>query len=144
MSPATLRILFILFLAAHGYIHMSLAQVPVPQPGALHTPFLPSWWRADVDSTWPAVKLGLSPSATRTLGWALWLLTTAGFVLAAAALLFAPAQPAFWQGLTAGASVLSLVLLVLYWHPWYPVGVLLSLALLAGVVMKWPVLQFAR
>lgn len=74
----------------------------------------------------------------------LWLLTTAGFVLAAAALLFVPSQPALWQGLTAASSVLSLVLLALYWHPWYPVGVLISLGLLAGVIMKWPLLQFAR
>lgn len=144
MNPGTLRILLIIFLAAHGYIHMSLAQVPTPKPGALHTPFMPAWWRADVDSTWPVAKLGLSPSATRTLGWVLWLLTTAGYVLAAAALLFAPSQPALWQGLTAGSSILSLVLLALYWHPWYPVGVLISLALLAGVVMKWPVLQFGQ
>lgn len=68
MNPGTIRILLIFFLAAHGYIHMSLSQVPVPQAGALHTPYMPSWWRADVDSTWPVTKLGLSPAVTRTLG----------------------------------------------------------------------------
>jgi hypothetical protein len=143
MNPATLRILFILFLAAHGWIHMSLAQVPVPQPGALRTPFFPAWWRDSVDPAWPASKLGLPSQVSRTLGWVLWVLVTGGFVLAAAALLFAPGQPALWQGFTAGASLLSIVLLALYWHPWLPVGVLIDLALLAVIYLRWPVIQFS-
>jgi hypothetical protein len=142
MNPTTFRMLFVLFLLAHGWIHMSLAQVPAPQPGALRTPFMPAWWRADVDPAWPAMRLGLSPEVVRPLGWMLWLLVLAGYALAGAALLLTPAQAALWQGLTAGASVLSLVLLALFWHPWLPIGVLLDVALLAGIFLRWPILQF--
>jgi len=144
MNPTTLRVLFVIFLLAHGWVHMSLAQVPVPQPGALRTPFMPAWWREALDPAWPASKLGLPPQVTRTLGWVLWVLVAAGYTLAGAALLFAPGQASIWQGLAAAASVLSLVLLALYWHPWLPIGVLIDLALLAAIFLRFPAIQFAR
>ncbi len=142
MNPTTLRILFMLFLLAHGWIHMSLAQVPVPQPGALHTPFFPAWWRNDVDSSWPVTKLGFSTDVSRTLGWVLWVAVAALYTLAAAALLINPANTSIWHGLIVGGSAVSLVLLGLYWHPWLPVGVLIDLGLIAAVLLRWPVIQF--
>jgi len=143
MNPATLRTIFIVFLLAHGWMHFSLAQVPVPQPGGLHTPFMPSWWRDAVDPTWPISRLGLAPQAARVVGWALWLLVAAVFTLAAVALLAAPAQANLWQGLAAAGSLLSLLLLALYWHAWYPVGALIDLALLAAITLHAPMLRFA-
>lgn len=140
MNPTTFRILFAVFLVAHGYIHLSLAQVPTPQPGGLHTPFFPSWWRDAVDPAWPVMRLGLAPQAARLLGWVLWLAVFAAYALAGAALLLMPAQPAVWQACAAAASLLSLALLGLYWHAWLPVGVLIDLALLSIVFLRWPVL----
>src|SRR5512133_2965149 len=143
MTTTAFRILFALFLIAHGWIHMSLAQVPVPQPGGLHTPFMPAWWRDAIDPSWPASRLGLPSSTVQTMGWVLWVLIVAGYGLAGLALLLAPQQTALWQGLAAAASVLSLLLLGLYWHPWLPVGVLIDLGLLAAVVLRAPALHFA-
>lgn len=142
MNPGILRIVFILFMLAHGWMHASLARVPVPQPGALHTPFMPAWWRGDVDATWPASRLGIPPQVVRTLGWVLWLVVGALYTLAALALLAAPAQAGLWQGLTVAGSLLSLALLGLYWHPWYPVGVLIDVALLAAIWLQAPMLRF--
>ncbi len=136
MTPTTIRILFALFLLAHGWIHMSLAQVPLPQPGGLHTPFFPAWWRAGVDPSWPVSRLGLAPEATRTLGWVLWLAVVVLYALAGLALFFSPSSAATWQGLTVAASGLSLVLLALYWHPWLPVGILIDIALLALIFLR--------
>lgn len=144
MNPTILRILFVLFLLAHGWVHMSLTQVPLPQPGALRTPFMPAWWRDAVDPAWPISQLGLSSTATRMLGWVLLVLIAAIYVLAGAALLLAPTQTALWQGFCAGASVLSLILLALYWHPWLPLGVLIDLALLSAIFLRWPALPFTR
>lgn len=133
MNPTTVRIILVIFFIAHGYIHMSLAQVPPPQPNALRTPFFPSWWRNAVDPAWPISRLGLSEQVTRTAGWVLWLLATAAFALAGLALLVAPAQAALWQIPAGAGSVVSIVLLALFWHPWLPVGVLLDLGILAGI-----------
>jgi hypothetical protein len=142
MSPITARILFAIFLLAHGWIHMSLAQVPPPEPGKLRTPFFPSWWRDSVDTGWPVSRLGLAPATVRTVGWLLWVVTVALYTLAALALLFAPGSAGLWQGLTVGGSVASLVLLALYWHPWLPAGVLIDLVLIAGVLLRWPWMRF--
>jgi hypothetical protein len=142
MNTETIRILTGVFLIAHAWIHIGLAQVPVPQPGGLRTPFLPAWWRDAVDPNWPVSRLGLSPQITRTLGWILWILVAAGYIAAGIMLLFIPSQVAVWQGLTVGASGLSLLLLILYWHPWYPVGALIDLALLAGVILQYPAALF--
>lgn len=142
MNPNTLRIVIALFLIAHAWIHVGLAQVPLPQPNGLRTPFFPSWWRDAVDTTWPVSKLGLAPQAARPLGWGLWMLVTVGYVAAGLALLLTPGQTVLWQSLAAGASGLSLLLLALYWHAWYPVGVLIDLGLLAAIYLRYPSFLF--
>lgn len=142
MNPTTLRILLVVFLLAHGWVHMSLSWVPAPQPGALRTPFFPAWWRTSVDPAWPASKLGMAPEITRPVGWVLWVLVVVLYSLAGLTLLFAPSSAALWQGGMVGASILSLILLALYWHPWLPVGVLIDLALIATVLLRWPAVSF--
>lgn len=143
MSPSTLRILFALFLIAHGAITMSLATVPVPAPGALRTPYMPAWWRADTDSDWPASRQGLSPSLVRTAGWVLWLAVLVLFAAAGIGLLGLPGLNIFWQPLVTAGAVVSLILLVLYWHPWLVLGVLINAVLLAGGLSGWFTRWFA-
>jgi hypothetical protein len=141
MNTTTLRILIAVFLLAHGWVHMSLAQVPVPQPGALRTPFFPAWWRNAVDASWPVSKLGLSAELSIKIGWVLWVGVVALYSLACAVLVFWPASSMLWQGTMVGASALSLLLLAFYWHPWLPVGVLIDLGLIAAVCLRWPIFQ---
>lgn len=142
MSSTTLRVLFALFLIAHGWIHASLAWVPTPQPGAMRTPFFPAWWRDAIDPNWPIIKMGVNPPLARAIGWMLWVLLTICFVIASGVLLFAPGLVSLWQGFTAAGAVLSLALLILFWHPWLVLGVVIDLALLAGVFLKAPFLRF--
>ena len=142
MSATTLRILFCLFLVAHGWVHMSLAQVPVPQPGALRTPFFPAWWRAAVDPAWPASRLGMPANLTQTMGWVLWLVVTVGFAIAGLGLLGLPGVNAIWPAAAVGSSVVSILLLALYWHPWFVMGPTLDLIILAAIYFHWPVALF--
>lgn len=137
MNASTLRILFSIFLIAHGLIHMSLATVPTPKQGEIHTPFWPGWWRDAVDTSWPASRLGLSPALVRTTGWVLWLAVTAAFVVAGLGLLGVPGLNTLWQPAAVFASAASLVLLALYWHPWLVMGVALDLALVLGMYAGW-------
>lgn len=137
-------ILFALFLIAHGLVHLSLTTVPVPAPGAMRTPFFPAWWRGASDPAWPVSKLGLSVRGIQLLGSVMWGLLVAGYILAGTTLIVAPGQTALWQGLTGGASLVSLVFLALYWHPWLPVGVLIDLGLLAVVLLRWPPAMFVN
>lgn len=132
-----IRTLFALFLIAHGLITMSLATVPVPAPGALRTPYFPAWWRENVDSNWPISRLGLNPGLTRTTGWLLWLAALILFAGAGLGVLGVPLLSALWQPLAGIAAVLSLVLLVFYWHPWLVLGVVLNMGMLAGIYTGW-------
>lgn len=143
MNLNLLRVMIAIFLVAHGLIHFSLTYVPVPKPGELRTPFWPAWWRTDTDPAWLASKLGLSNGLVRGLGSALWLLILFGFTLAGLGLLGFPGLSQVWApaaGLGAGASLL---LLVFYWHPWLVAGVVINLAVFAGIGLHWPKFLFA-
>lgn len=140
----SLRIVIAVILIAHGLVHASLSWVPLPAANGPHTPFLPSWWRAAVDPTWPVSRLNLDEPAIRALGWGLWLAVLLGFAAAGLGLLGVPGPSASWQTLAAVSAGLSLLLLALYWHPWLVVGALLDLAMLGIVVWpRWPALDLA-
>ena len=138
MSPSTLKILIAVFLIAHGLVHYSLTAVPVPAPGKLRTPFWPSWRRNDVDPLWLASKLGWTLPVVRAFGWILLVLTVAGFVVAGLALILFPAQAAVWQTAAGIGAAASLILLVFYWHPWLVAGVVIDLAVVAALALRWP------
>ena len=143
MNIPTLRILFAVFLIAHGLMTMSLATVPVPARGALRTPYFPGWWRASVDDAWPAIRMGLNPFLVRTAGWLLWLVILVLFVGAGVGLLGLPGLTGIWQMLALIAALISLILLAFYWHPWLAVGVLLNIGIAAGVYLGWFTRWFA-
>ena len=58
------------------------------------------------------------------------------FAVARLELLEVPGLSTLWQTFAALSAGLSLMLLVLYWHPWLVVGALLDVAVLA--VLAWP------
>ena len=143
MNPLTVRILFAFFLIAHGLVPVSLTNVPVPAPGALRTPYLPSWWRTNIDSVWPASRIGLPPEVVQTAGWLLWLSWAVLLAAAGAGLLGFPGLGVLWQTLASAGAVLSLILLVFYWHPWLILGLLINAFILAGVFAGWFTRWFA-
>jgi hypothetical protein len=82
--------------------------------------------------------MGLSNNVVRGLGSALWLLTVAGFALAGLGLLGVPGLNQIWQGTAILGATASLLLLAFYWHPWLIAGVLINLAVYAGLALHWP------
>ena len=143
MNPNLIRIIIAIFLIAHGWIHYSLTYVPTPKPGELRTPFWPSWQRSATDPAWLSVRLGFSNPLVRGLGSALWLLTLACFCLAGLGLLGIPGLQQTWMAAAGLGAVASLLLLVLYWHPWLFVGAAINVVVLAGLAVRWPQFLFA-
>lgn len=138
MTTSTIKIIIALFFIAHGFIHASLSWVPVPKPDALRTPYFPGWSKADTDAKWPISNLGVPANVVRTAGWLLWLVVTVAFILAALGLFGVPGLSILWIPLAVGGSILSIVLIALYWHPWLPIGILLDLAILAAIYFRFP------
>jgi hypothetical protein len=138
MPTNTLKIIIAIFFIAHAFIHISLTWVPIPKPGAMRTPFFPAWWKADTDPKWPVSKLGLPESLVRITGSILFLAVTVAFSLAALGLLGLPGLNMVWIPLAGGASIVSIVLIALFWHPWLPAGILLDIVILAAIYLHYP------
>jgi hypothetical protein len=131
-----IRILLAIFLLAHGFIHASLSWVPLPKPGELKTPYFPSWSRENTDPSWPIQKLGFSQPLIRNLGWILWIIICIACVIAGIGLLLNLSS--LWISSTAVLALSSLMLIIGFWHPWLPVGILIDLLLLISIIFKIP------
>jgi len=140
--PTAVRILIALFLIAHGLVHMIMATIPVNETSGARDPYFPSWWRSNTDPAWPASRLGLSPNIVRTAGYILWMAALVLFLAAGLGLLGVPGLRAIWVSLAAIASVVSLVMAALFWNPNYVGVLLINLAILAVLYLRWPAVLF--
>lgn len=130
-----LKIVMALFLIAHGLVHAGLAAAPDPgdpdtKPGAFFT---------SPERSWLLPKLGLNPGSIKWLGITLVALSTLGFVLAGLGLFGVPGLNEMWRMLAIISAGLSLLLLVLFWHTWLIVGVLIDIGVFIALLWaKWP------
>jgi hypothetical protein len=118
-----------LFLVAHGLIHASfLSPAPPAKPGGPQWPFVLTRSRL-------LTPLGVGPGALLVLGGVLIAVTIAGYLVAALAVIgIAPA--AWFAGAVIVASVASAVLLVVFFHPWLVLGLLIDAVLLWAVLLN--------
>jgi hypothetical protein len=121
-------IIFGLFLAAHGLIHLAYVAPVPPDP---KYPF-------NLHKSWLITSLGMNEPTVYTLGMVLSILTVVGFALAGLAAVGLIVPRDWWGVLTLLSALLSLLLLGLFWHPWLVLGVVIDLALiLAWVGLDW-------
>jgi hypothetical protein len=130
-----LKTLIALFLIAHGLVHAGLAAAPNPndpdsKPGAFFT---------SISRSWLLPQLGLNPTIVQWIGIILVALATLGFVLVGLGVFGVPGLTAIWRTVAVVSASVSLLLLVLFWHPWLIVGVLIDIGILISLLwMKWP------
>jgi hypothetical protein len=130
-----LKIALAIFLIAHGLVHSILAIAPNPsdsdaKPGAFFTA---------VERSWLLPQLGLNATTIRWVGIILVALSTIGFILAGLGILGVPGLNTIWRPVSVISAFLSLLLLILFWHPWLIVGVLIDIGILLALLWaKWP------
>ena len=128
-----MKILIALFLIAHGLVHAGLAAAPDPnaaeeKPGAFFTSPERSW-----------LLHQLSSAVVRWIGIILVALATLGFVLAGLGVFGVPGLSEIWRALAVASAVFSLLLLILFWHLWLIVGVLIDIGILVALLwVDWP------
>jgi uncharacterized membrane protein YphA (DoxX/SURF4 family) len=120
------RVLAALFLIAHGLVHL-LYLAPRPE-GDPNYPFVP-------EERWFAAAVGLAPSAAKAIAGTLAVASTIALMIAGVALL---ANAELWKPAAVIGSVVSLVLMLLFLHPWLVFGIAIDAAIIASVV-SWHV-----
>lgn len=129
-----MKILIAIFLIAHGLVHAGLAAAPNPKdPDEKAGAFFTSAKRS-----WLLSKLGLSPNAIQWIGIGLVSLSTIGFVLAGLGVFGVAGLDTIWRTIAIISAATSLLLLILFWHRWLVIGVLIDLVILAEILwIKW-------
>jgi hypothetical protein len=129
-------------LVGHGLItsFIGFGAVTNPNAPAMALPSWLAWWPGPFGRSWLFDALGLGTTFS-VIGGLLWL--TAGLLLVAGGLGWFGLS--FFEGiripLLVAGSVIGLVALVLYFHPFYVVAVAINLAI---VVLLWSQLTAAR
>ena len=125
------KLLIAAVLLAHGAIHAGFVS-PRPAPAAGGPP-----WPFTLDSSWLLGSMGWDGTAMHWIGVALTAATIGGFAVAALVALGLLPNALWIGGVTLGA-VASIVLLVLFFHPWLVLGLLIHAAVLwAAWIARW-------
>lgn len=130
-----MKIIIGLFLIAHGLVHAGLAAAPNPEdpetkPGAFFT---------STERSWLLTKVGLRSASVRWIGIVLVALATLGFVLSGLGVFGVPGLSEIWRTLAIASAVVSLLLLILFWHLWLIIGVLNDVGILIALLwLDWP------
>ena len=130
-----MKTIIALFLIAHGLVHAGLAAAPDPddpesKPGAFFT---------SPERSWLLPKVGLSTVVVQWIGIVLVAVATLGFVLAGLGVFGVPGLSEIWRTLSLISAGVSLLLLVLFWHLWLIVGLLLDIGILVALLwVDWP------
>lgn len=116
------------FFIAHGLIHI-LYVVPAPDEN----------WPFDLSRSWLLTRLGLGERVLRGLGTVLWIAAMAGFVLAGLGVFGIPFLKHVWRPVAAVSSVVSFLLIGLFWHRSFVLALLINAAIFIALVWaQWP------
>ena len=121
-------LLFSAFLVAHALIHLGFVS-PRPKAAAGGPA-----WPFDLDRSWILTPLRVPPGLLRALGIVLLVLILAGASLAAVTALGIGPASLFVPGIVLG-SVASAGMLLLFFHPWLTLGIVIDVALLWAVLI---------
>ena len=118
------NILLGLFLVGHGIIHLGYLTSPPDDP---KYPFR-------LSQSWLITRRGFPAAPVAITGTTLGLIAVIGFAMAALAKI--GILPAAWDSsLIAISAVASMSLLLLAWHQWLVLGVIINLVLLATTLL---------
>jgi len=132
MTPTLLGI----FLIAHAIAHAGLTTAPDPSdpestPGDFFT---------QKNRSWLFQRINLDSGFVQNIGRILVFISIAGFILAGLGGLGVPGLSQIWHGVAGTTAIISLILLILFWHPWLILGVVINIGLVIFMLLNtWPV-----
>jgi hypothetical protein len=134
-----MKILVGILLILHGLITAMQSGGSFNPTGGVANPKWLGWWPTALGQSWLLTRLGLEKSAAGTLAGVLWLFAGAALVAAGLGLFGFIVPSPWWRTLAAVGAAFSVLLFILYAHPFFLVGLGASLAVLIVLLwMKWP------
>jgi hypothetical protein len=130
-----MKIALVLVLVIHGLVVAAQSPAAFRASSGVANPTWLAWWPIGLGESWLSASLHLGkPPFTWLLGLG-WL--AGGLLLCASGLALAGilVAPEHWRFLATLGAALSLAMLLLYLHPFYLVGLALSVAILAE--LRW-------
>ncbi|MGM0366095.1 MAG: hypothetical protein ACQEP5_06110 [Actinomycetota bacterium] len=124
MLKISIGVFFVLHALVYGIMLLPFPELPGKGMGKFYTTF--------VDAKL-LHYLKLPNSWIRLIAIIVSLTAMAGFIIAAAALFGANLSPAFFKGLTMALAAISVIFIILYWHPYLVVGLAINIAILVMV-----------
>jgi len=137
-----MKIIIAVLLIIHGLIVTAQSSGSFNPVGGIKNPSWLSWWPSNLGQSWLLSPLGIERTWIARAGGFLWLV--AGIALVAAglgALGFIVPQD-WWRGLALFGAAISLLMLVIFLHPFYSTGISASAILLVALLWEgWPLLE---
>lgn len=121
------RVLFGVFLLLHAMIHLGWTS---PKPDDPKYPFI---------TTQSRLLPSLSAQTLGPLATALVVLIVVAYGAAALGLFGVPFLSGIWGAAAIAGSVVSLIACAVFWHPWFVAGPVIDVAIIAAVILGWPV-----
>lgn len=132
-----------ILLIVHGLITAAQSGGSFSPSGGMTNPAWLGWWPTGLGQSWVWSGLGLEHSLLARAGGILWLGAGAALAAAGLALLGVLVPAGIWRTLALVGGGLSLLMLLVYLHPFYAIGILSSVALVIALLSaRWTVLNF--
>lgn len=137
-----MKILIAVLLIVHGLIVAFQSSGSFTPVGGVKNPGWLNWWPANLGQSWLLTGLGVEQSLVARAGGVLWLVAGVALVAAGLGVLGVIVPSTWWRGLALSGAIISLLMLAIYLHPFYGIGIGASIVLLAALVWEqWPLLE---
>jgi hypothetical protein len=137
-----MKILIAVLLIVHGLIVACQSSGSFKPIGGLKNPSWLNWWPANLGQSWLLSVLGIEQSFVARAGGVLWLVAGVALVAAGLGILGFIFPSIWWRTLALAGAVISLIMLAIYLHPFYGIGIGASVVILAALMVdQWPLLE---
>lgn len=137
-----MKILIAALIIVHGFIVAGQSSGSFNPVGGLNNPAWLSWWPANLGQSWLLAMLNVERTLVARAGGFLWLVAGVALVAAGLGLVGVLVPAGWWRTLALSGAAISLVMLAIYLHPFYGIGIGASIMLLIALLWKqWPLLE---
>lgn len=130
-----MKILFAVLLIVHGLIVAFQSSGSFSPAEGVKNPSWLNWWPVNLGQSWILSPLGIERALVARTGGFLWLIAGIALVAAGLGVLGIIVPITWWRNLALIGAAASLVMLAIYLHPFYGIGIGASVVLLA--VLLW-------